>query len=252
MKAYDVKKLSYRDELAKRNRWFFVLKLAGLAVVLILIAGGGAYLVFFTDKLEIKDITITGLNTIEQDVVLAQVGSQTRNIILFDSRELEAGLLSQYPVFKSIRVSKEFPHKLTVDVIERKPAGIWCVIEDCRYFDDEIKTWGPAVKSSGFLLLTVNDERLGEFNIDKEFFDAIRQVAAGLSNPTIRSVSIPEGSFDELRIYTDKSFYIIFSLDSNIKDQLEVLKIFLDERSKDPGFSPQYLDARIDGRIYFR
>ena len=63
---------------------------------------------------------------------------------------------------------------------------------------------------------------------------------------------IPENSFDEFRVYTDRGFYLIFSLDSNIKNQTDVLRIFLDEKSKDPNFNPQYLDLRIDGRIYYK
>ena len=68
----------------------------------------------------------------------------------------------------------------------------------------------------------------------------------------IKSVVIPENSLNEFRVYTDRSFYLVFSLDSNIKGQAEVLKIFLDERAKDPNFNPQYLDLRIGGRIYLK
>ena len=61
MKAYDVKKLSYRDELARRNRLFFILKLSGFVFGFLVLVGGGTYFLFFTDSLGIKDITINGL-----------------------------------------------------------------------------------------------------------------------------------------------------------------------------------------------
>ena len=116
-----------------------------------------------------------------------------------------------------------------------------------------MQTWGPAVRSSGFLLLTVEDSRPREdFGIDADFFRAIREAAVGLSGLTVRSVAIPEDSFDEFRVHTDKSFYLIFSLGSNIKNQLEILKIFLEEKAKDANFNPQYIDLRIEDRIYFK
>ena len=264
MKAYDVKKLSYRDELARRNRLFFILKLSGFVFGFLVLVGGGTYFLFFTDSLGIKDITINGLETVEQDIVLAEINGQfdykkfghlqtKKNIIFFDADTLEADLLSANPVLKSVQAGKHLPHRLVIDIVEREPAGIWCSNNECRYFDDEMQTWGPAVRSSGFLFLTVEDERSREkFGIEEDFFRAINEVVGGLPGLTVKTVIIPENSFDEFRIYTDKDFYLIFSLGVSIKNQLEVLKIFLEEKTKDPNFHPQYIDLRIEGRIYYK
>src|SRR3989344_6948481 len=264
MKAYDVKKLSYRDELARRNRLFFILKLSGFVFGFLVLVGGGTYFLFFTDNFEIKDITISGLKTVEQDIIMAEINGQfdykkfghlqtKKNIIFFDADTLEADLLSANPVLKSVETGKHLPHQLVVDIVEREPAGIWCSNNGCRYFDDEMQTWGPAVRSSGFLFLTIEDMRSREkFGIEEDFFRAINEVVGNLPGLTVKAVTIPENSFDEFRVYTDKDFYIIFSLDSNLKSQLEVLRIFLAEKAEDPGFSPQYIDLRIDGRVYYR
>lgn len=236
-----------------------------MAAALFLIAGGGIYFLFFTENLKIKNITVNGLETLEQDVVLAEINKQfdeksfsyletKKNIIFFDAEMLEADLLSTSPVLKKVQVEKRFPHELFINVVERKAHGIWCSADECRYFDDEKQTWGSAGRSSGFLFLTIEDKRKKDnFNIDGDFFEAINQVALNLSKLTIKSVEIPEDSFDEFKVYTDKSFYLVFSLESDIKEQLKILEIFLEERFlKDPNFSPQYLDLRIDGRIYLK
>ena len=259
MKSYDVKKLSYRDELARKNRLFFIFRVVVFFAVLVVLLGGGVYFLFFTDKLEIKNITINGLETLDRDLIMTEVNKQSKNILFFDGDDVEANLLVINPVLKTIQAKKVYPHNIEIDVLERKPAGIWCargheaIAGECRYFDLEMKTWGNAAKSSGFLFLTIGDRRLREgFEIDKEFFDAINELTANLSGVMIKSVVIPENSLDEFRVYTDRSFYLVFSLDSSIKGQVEVLKIFLDERAKDPNFNPQYLDLRIDGRIYLK
>lgn len=227
---------------------------------------GFVYVMFFSKLLEIRDISFNGLNTVSpeefEDKINARLDqkifgylSRRNNLLLgVDSDNLEKEISSSYPIFKSVKVQKNLPHNLVFSFEERKPVGIWCVANECRYFDNEMQTWGPAVRSSGFLMLTVSDERSGggEFNIDKDFFDAILQASSDASTHTIRSVGIPEGSFNEFRVYTDQSFYIIYSLDSSVKDQSEILSIFLKEKSKDSNFQPQYIDLRIEGRIYFK
>lgn len=268
MKAYDVKKLSYRDELARRNRLFFILKLTGFIVAFVAIVGGGTYFLFFTEKLEIKDITINGLETLDREIVIAEVNRQLdykkfgylhtrRNILFFDGSALEANVLASNPVLKSVDMNRKLPHKIILDVMERKPVGIWCSAAECRFFDDEMNTWGPAARSSGFLFLTVEDMRSREkFSIEEDFFRSINEVARELPGLIVKTVTIPENSFDEFRIYTNKDFYLTFSFGANIKNQLEVLKIFLEEKSKDPppvgGFNPQYIDLRIEGRVYYK
>lgn len=264
MTYYDVKKLSYRDKLARKNRLFFILKLSGIIAAFILVIGGGIYFLFFTDKLEIKDITINGLKTLDQELITGEVNKRLdykkygflytqKNILFFDSDALETDLLLASPVLKTIQAKKSFPHKLEIEVLEREPSGIWCVGGECRYFDREMETWGQAPKSSGFLFLTVEDQRPGnKFEINADFFRAVNELTANLSQLTIKSIVIPENSFDEFRVYTDKNFYLVFSLDSNIKNQAEILKIFLTEKSKDQNFNPQYIDLRIDGRVYYK
>ena len=264
MRPIDVKKLSYRDELARKNRLFFILKLSGFVFGFFILVGGGVYFMFFTDKLEIKNITINGLQTLDQGLVAGEVNKRLKykkyghlhtqkNVLFFDTGGLEADLLLANPVLKAVRAKKVFPHKLEVDVLERKPAGVWCSVSECRYFDLEMETWGQAARSSGFLFLIVEDRRPTEkFEIDKDFFDAVNELVANLSEVTIKSIIIPENSLDEFRAYTDRRFYLIFSLDSDIKGQAEVLKIFLDERAKDPNFASQYLDLRTEGRIYYK
>ena len=253
MKSYDVKKLSYRDELARKNRLFFIFRVVVFFAVLVVLLGGGVYFLFFTDKLEIKNITINGLETLDRDLIMAEVNKQSKNILLFDSDNVEANLLAINPVLKSVQAGKHLPHQLVVDVIERRPSGIWCSGSECRYFDKEMNTWGLAARSSGFLFLTIEDMRSKEqFSIEEDFFRSINEVAGDLPGLTVKTVTIPENSFDEFRVYTDKGFYITFSLDSDLAGQMEIFKIFWQEKSKDPAFTVQYIDLRIDGRVYFR
>ena len=132
---------------------------------------------------------------------------------------------------------------------ERKPAGIWCFKDSCSYFDGDKILWGQPARSSGFIFLTVEDER-GGHEIDDGFFKPIMEVAKSMAGE-IKNIIIPADSFNEFRVYTS-DYNIIFTTDSDIQNQLDILKILIKEKGKDAGFHPQYIDLRIEGRVYYK
>ena len=113
-------------------------------------------------------------------------------------------------------------------------------------------SWGQTGKSSGFIYLTVEDQRSGQDRIDKDFFGPINQVVKGISGVVVKNIKIPENSFNEFRVYTSQGYYIIFTTEEEIKDQLDVLRIFLNDKKDDLSFNPQYIDLRVDGRVYYK
>ena len=154
-----------------------------------------------------------------------------------------------------MNIQRKLLHGLALNFLERKPSGIWCFKESCSYFDNDKVLWGQPAKSSGFIFLTVDDQRLKtEPQIDSDFFEPIMEVAKSMSGE-INNIIIPEGSFNEFRVYT-ADYYVIFTTDFSIQNQLDVLKIFMNDKAKTPqsadGFHPQYIDLRIDGRVYYK
>jgi len=139
-------------------------------------------------------------------------------------------------------------------------AGIWCFQNDkCRYFDSKGTYWGEAAKSFGFLLLTVNDLRdnnnvADKGTVDVKFLEAIKKAADYFKtlNLKIGNALIPKESLGEFWLDTNKGYFVIFDNKSDIAGQLEILRILLNERGKDPNFKPQYIDLKIDGRIYLK
>ncbi|MBI2062594.1 MAG: hypothetical protein HYT64_02810 [Candidatus Yanofskybacteria bacterium] len=210
------------------------------------------------------------------------------NIFFINVGNFEKEFALAYPVFKSVNIQRNFFHGLALNFVERKPAGIWCFastgstgspqvdsaqVSHCQYFDENKVLWGQPVKSSGFIFLMVEDNRQTESSqIDNEFFKPIMEVAKSMPGK-IKNIIIPADSFNEFRVYTT-DYYIIFTTEFDIhpergregpqrasasygiQNQLDVLKIFLDDKSKDSppagGFHPQYIDLRIDGRVYYK
>ncbi len=251
---------SYRDQVARRHRRTFVFKvvLGGIAIGA---AGVGlVYFLFFSRLFEIREISFNGLDTMSSDEFRAKVSDflgqkflkylSKNNILFVSSGNFEKEFASGYPIFKSVKVEKKFFHGLLFDFVERKPAGVWCFKGDCSYFDADKVLWGHPARSSGFIFLTIEDKRdRTSREIDNEFFKPIIEVTQ--DSGIVKNVVIPADSFREFRVYTADGYYIMFSLDSNVKNQLEIFNIFLKEKG-DTNFNPQYVDLRIDGRIYYK
>lgn len=270
MRPVNVKKLNHRDEVARRHRRVFILKTVAIMAGTIFVVAGLIYLFFFSKLFDVREVSFNGLDTINSDEFKVKINEQLdqklfkffprrNNILSVDTDGLEAKFSSAYPVFKTVTVKKKLPHGLVLNFLERKPSGIWCFRDSgsvsftssCSYFDEDRVLWGESSKTSGFIFLTIEDRREREARqIDDDFFGPIMDVARSRAGE-IRNIIIPEKSFNEFYVFTS-DYYIIFTTEFDIKNQLDVLRIFLNDKEKDPAFHPQYIDLRIDGRVYYK
>lgn len=266
MRAADIKSIKYKDNLASQRRRRFVAKTTAAAIVAAAVVVAGGYALFFSPWLAIRDITVSGLDADHAAAVQSYMDGQVsrkflgipvgRNILFLRSGSLAASLTADFSFLHDITVSKRYPHTVTITGNERQAEGVWCfTAAGCHYFDHDGVLWGDAVQSSGFLLLNVNDMRTGQpQTADPVFLAGIRTVVAGLKAASIgiQSVTIPAGSFTEFDITTDAPYPLKFSTDSNLAAQLDVFKTFKQKQIDTGLVSPQYLDLRYDGRVYYK
>jgi len=259
---------SYGDNLAQKKRRHFFIWLSAVLTVLVLLSGFIFYALFYSGWMDITSISINGLKTLTADQVLPGISSAIeeeilpilhikyqKNAFFFNPERIRADILSQFQVIKEVSVIKNYPHSISINITERTPIGTWCFTDGCSYFDDEGALWGKALKSSGSLLLTVEDNRVyagQQKAIDKDFFENIKKAVAGLGdlNIKISKVVILADSITDFQIYTVRGYYIIFTVESDIAKQIEVLKIFLNEKGQN--FRAGYIDLRIEGRVYYK
>lgn len=252
----------------------FLFKLILLCISVVFLSVLIIYVLFFSGILEIRSVAITQKGSsavIEQNQILSKINSvleskkygylhTQKNILFFNASEAEKELSADLLFINQIKISKKLSHNLNVDFSLKNIEGIWCFQNDnCRYFDANGVYWGEAVKSSGFLLLTVNDLRdngniAEKGTVDIKFMESIKKVNEYFKslNLKIKNAVIPKDSLGEFLVNTDKEYQVIFDADADTSGQLKNLKILLNERSKDPNFNPQYIDLTIDGRIYLK
>jgi hypothetical protein len=120
-------------------------------------------------------------------------------------------------------------------------------------------TFGQAIQSSGVLLLNVNDMRVVSAStsltmVDSRFLGAIQTVVPILTSQDVKvkNIIIPADTYTEFDILVDGGYLVKFSLDSDIKNQLDVFRIFRTQKMTDGALRPQYVDLRFDGRVYYK
>lgn len=258
----------YCDNLArKKRRRFFISFLIGF-IVTVAFVGSSIYLLFFSDWMKITIVKIDGLKTVDSGAIYSMVDSAKNevflnlidlkpqsNILFFDNNKLRSNILTYLPVIEDVNIAKIFPHDLEINIKERTPVGTWCFISKCRYFDDSGVLWGEALRSSGSILLSIDDQRIDDKNpvlADKNFLESIKTAMGGLDNLgiKIKRIEIPDGKIGDFKVYTFSGYDLLFNIDSDISGQIEVFRIILDQKGKE--FKPQYIDLRIDGRVYYK
>ena len=262
----------YADALALRKKQTIIRWILLAFVVGTVIGGAVGYLIFFTSHFQIQEYIYKGLNSLKGEDVGTVVDptldetpknlidmlkkQQKKNILFFNQNVIREKLLAQFPIIKTLNIKKEYFHKIIFDFSERTAIGVWCFSDKrCYNFDEEGVLWGEALSSSGTLLLMVEDSRLTiEISqaIDRVFLDNILKTVSGLKKNDIlvSKVEIPTNSLGDFIIRVFGGYYLIFDVNSDIDHQLEVLRVFLENKTDE--FKPKYLDLRVKGRIYYK
>ncbi|MEK7525410.1 MAG: hypothetical protein AAB561_00075 [Patescibacteria group bacterium] len=267
MRPPQIRDFRYQDKFAAEKRRHLKRKVVFWLFVTIIFLGGLGYLAIFSDIFVIRSIAVDGANIIVDKTALEEsvksaISTRTwgflplqNNTLSIQTALLAEKLIREFPSAKSISVDRKFMHALSIKVAERKPLGIWCFGDKCSYFDGDGFTWGEPPKSSGFLLLRVQDTReRTENSLSKEILNGIVLASNGINELGIpvKEFKISQTAIIDLAVSTGKGYTIYLDLDGDIKTQIETLKIFLDKKTAESSFAPQYLDLRISGRVYYK
>lgn len=269
MRAVNPQKLKnqkFPDKLARQRRRRFTLKAAGLTAAAVAIIGALVWGLFFSGWFWIKSVAVTGLTPDHASAIQSAIDTQLskkflgipygRNILLF-SDGFTTNLKAQFGFLDGISITKTLPHVLSVSGTEKQVYGIWCFdppTGTCNYFDKKGNLWGDAVRSTGFLVLNVDDMRnLASAGTTAPFLDGIEEVNDYFKQKgfSMDGITIPTGSYTEFDVST-ADYPVKFSTDSSLSQQLDVFKIFKEQKIDTGQVQPQYLDLRYDGRVYFK
>lgn len=253
-----------RDPVARSHRRASTYRAVLVVSGVIAVVGGGVWLMFASSVFAVTDVRVEGaapaVNEGLRQAVDDVLGQRhlgflrpARNILLLDEDAVALSLRSAFGNIEQLTVRKEFPHTVSITVVERSPLGAWCTGEHCQYFDSTGARWGSAVPSRGPLLLLVRDERSSP-EWDMRLFSGMYSAVQGLPESGLRPITVtfPDAAPGDMRISVSAGYDVVMDALGDVADQLSTLGVLVADRAADPAFSPQYIDIRTPGRAYYK
>jgi 5-carboxymethyl-2-hydroxymuconate isomerase len=238
-----------------------------LFIIFLFVLLGIVYLLLFSPVFEVKEISIFGNQKISSDEIKNNL--ICKNIILVTSKNIKNQLSEKFPEILESKISKNFlKRKLTINITEREEIGIICSgdpafakasVGTCFYFDNDGIVFKNAPTTSGSLITIIQDYSnrkyaIGDKISEKSFIDIILEISENLFAEIglkVSNFNIDSYPIEELKATTNEGWYVLFSLKRDIKSQLLALKVALNEKIQSRT-SLQYIDLRIENRIYYK
>ncbi|MFA6160049.1 MAG: FtsQ-type POTRA domain-containing protein [Parcubacteria group bacterium] len=280
-----------RQNLAKNKNYrkfsflrsLFFLVTVSFAVVLI-------YVLFFSSFLEITSIEVNGNEYVTNNLILDKINPEIsgkyfdiikkNNLILIKVGKIKKDIKNEFKIIREIEIKREFPEKLIVSIIERKPQMVFCSADSCFILDENGEAYDKYSSNeendkNNFITLREENSkeiRLGEIILEKKYMNyalEIRQtllerLEIGIDN-NFRITSLISG---DIRVKTkdgpprvdERSFprveagwEIYFNENIDLEKEIEMLKVVLENKiEKNQRLDLEYIDLRIDNKIYYK
>jgi cell division septal protein FtsQ len=212
-----------------------------------------------------------GLSLIIQEILTEKIWGiiPRQSIVLVPTDKIKTDILENFPKVKSIIVNKHLPNVLEIRIEEREPVGVYCQTGKCFYIDQEGIIFKEAPAMEGGLILNIEDLRNQAAVVKKqvvspeimEFILTIRKELPELLSPAgeqissganLKAVNFIISSIEDLRVLTSEGWQIYFNPQRSVEAQLEILKRVLEEEIQDSRPGLEYMDLRIENRVYYK
>lgn len=263
-------KKPYLKRKSREKKPFKLILFTGLFFCLLAVVG---YFLIFSPYFWVKDIEIKAAqdpkyyakdeikeiarNVLERKFLKFFPG---KSIFLVSSAGIRENILNQFPEIKSVEINRKPPHFLEAVIKERESVGIWCrqdggKVRECFNIDNEgiIFKESPLVLSDFVLNLYASSSQAVSIRnraVSSNLMEFILNVKEGLVG--IKAVDFGIVSEQDLRVGTNHGFGVYFNPANSFDRQLAALETVLNEEIKDNFSDLEYIDLRIENRVYYR
>lgn len=250
-----------------RRRIFFKVFLGWVLVVVLL--GGGIYLMFTTGALAVAEVRVEGVRLADHEKVkaaLAEAAAYPPRSWLPEDFTLfwlflnpPEAFRASFPMFRDVKVTTNlFAREVVIRAEERELYGVWCLAGgDCYAFDREGIAFGKAPETSGTLITKVSDVRAaalapGEVVLpNAEWRGRMLETLAVLDALRLspRTITVREEALREWEVALAEGPTLKFSfafMPERLEDALATLSRRGDFRAL------TYLDFRVPDRLYYK
>lgn len=233
------------------------------------------YALFFSPFLEINSIEINGNDYIEKNLILDKINPEIsgkyfdivkkNNLLLAKIGRMEKDIKDEFKIIREIEIKREFPEKLIVSIIERKPKIVFCSADGCFILDENGEAYDNYSSNeendkNNFIILSEESSReigLGEIILEKKYMnyaleikqELLERLEAEIDN-NFRVTSLISG---DIRVKTKEGWEIYFNENIELEKEIEMLKVVLENKiEKSQRTDLEYVDLRIDNKIYYK
>ncbi|HLN19435.1 MAG TPA: FtsQ-type POTRA domain-containing protein [Patescibacteria group bacterium] len=234
------------------------------------------YLLFFSDYLAVNEISVSGIENVQQDDIKNEIKSylsgrfldivEKNNLIFIRSSFYEEDLARKFKKIDTVDVRRKFPNTLLVSIKERKLAAIFSagdryfVLDDKGEAFEEINHNLPEytnsslaiIKDSGNSTINPGDVILSQNYI---FFleNAKKKIESELSINLNREFITPNRISGDFRAVTQENWSIYFNASLDAEKEVGMLKAVLDEKiPSNQRNNLEYIDLRSDNKVFYK
>ena len=238
-------------------------------------------IIFSLPQLSFRKVTVSGNETVPAEEIIHAAEEMLnekslyifsrRNMFLFRSDMLEGRILSAFPVFSALEVSRSLRDGISVRVQERSLWGVYCRIltveqtippaPPCFYIADDGVIFAQAPILLGNAVFRVTDmrkgipePRIGERAVTEEFINRVQEIAAWFSEQyqgTLREVIRARSYESDIELITSEGWYMRLDEDTCIPCALEDLPVVFGKQIKDRT-GLEYVDIRFKGKVFYK
>lgn len=229
-----------------------------------------SYTLFFSPIFKIKEIKVSGNRAISNEEIRDSLDKflkkkiliffNKNNIFLVTEDGVEKVIFKDFPRVLSIKINKDiFKKTIDLKIVERKEAGIFCK-KECYYIDEDGVIFEEAPQTSGTLILVIKDNSEGEAEMGKSIVEEkfmaelidLRSYLSSQLNLKVLDFTIESDDSGDFKINTNEEWYILLDRSRDLKNQLEALRLVLEEKIKEGRQKLEYIDLRIENRVYYK
>jgi cell division protein FtsQ len=207
------------------------------AVLLLLLVGGGTWLVFFSSVVTVRDVSVEGNRTMSsvrvEAVAKAPMGEQLARV---DLAAIKARVESM-PAVKSVSVSRSWPHTIAISLTERTPVAVVDRGAELQAVDDDGVLFGSyAHQPADLPLITTAPDVKAE-----ALAEAARVVTSLRADIAAEVEKVDVESVDRIRLHLSGGRTVMWGSAEESAQKADVLAVLLGQ----PGSE---IDVSVPGR----
>jgi cell division septal protein FtsQ len=256
----------------KKFSHFGGLKMKIAIFICFAVFSGLGWFVFASSYWKIEEISFNGLDKMSNGDISNLVNEQMsgrfwlvvpkNNLLFFNDKKFLSEAAKRYR-FQEIKIKKQWPDKIIVDVREKVLACFWNEGDKYYLIDSDGYVLSEASledfdNGSHPLISNESVERIkdGHIQADSGYISFAGRLLGELTQiagqDVVVSRFIVDNDVDTIKVLTQEGVKIIFSTKEDIGQQIRKFLVVKREKLKDDFKNKKYIDLRFGDKIYFQ